>query len=151
VGNADDRGCVESATGGAHQPAVIVIDDAVIARKYGVSVVDRRTFGEAGSRNAQAVPLLAGRRGVNAWDVDRLVELSRDLPIIEVEIAAIAEVASVHCCVVHLIPPGLKWPRESAGPLPLPMETDHFCADSVPSPDASPGGSCGTRACGEPS
>ena len=29
-------------------------------------------------------------------DVDRLVELSRDLPIIEVEIAAIAEVDSVH-------------------------------------------------------
>lgn len=35
-----------------------------------------------------------GRHGLDAWDVDRLIELSRELPIIEVPVASIAEVDS---------------------------------------------------------
>ena len=33
-----------------------------------------------------------GERGHDAWDVDRLVELTRDFPVIDVDIAAIADV-----------------------------------------------------------
>jgi hypothetical protein len=35
-----------------------------------------------------------GERGLDAWDVDRLIELSRELPVIEVSIASISEVDS---------------------------------------------------------
>jgi hypothetical protein len=37
-----------------------------------------------------------GATGLDAWDVDRLVELSRDIPVINVEIDSIAEVDSVY-------------------------------------------------------
>jgi hypothetical protein len=37
-----------------------------------------------------------GEHGFDAWDVDRLVELSRGLPIKEVELASIDEVDSVY-------------------------------------------------------
>ena len=33
-----------------------------------------------------------GARGLNAWDVDRLVELSRNFPIIDVDISTIGDV-----------------------------------------------------------
>jgi len=35
-----------------------------------------------------------GKHGLDAWDVDRLIELSRELPVIEVPVASIAEVDS---------------------------------------------------------
>jgi hypothetical protein len=35
-----------------------------------------------------------GKRGLDAWDVDRLIELSREFPVIEVPVASIAEVES---------------------------------------------------------
>jgi hypothetical protein len=35
-----------------------------------------------------------GEHGVDAWDVDRLIELSRDLPLEEVEVADIDEIDS---------------------------------------------------------
>jgi hypothetical protein len=34
--------------------------------------------------------------GVDAWDVDRLIELSRELPVIDVPIASISEVDSTY-------------------------------------------------------
>jgi hypothetical protein len=37
-----------------------------------------------------------GEHGLDAWDVDRLIELSRDLPVIEVAIASIVEVDSTY-------------------------------------------------------
>lgn len=37
-----------------------------------------------------------GRDGVDAWDVDRLIELSADLPIVEVSVDSIGEVDSVY-------------------------------------------------------
>jgi hypothetical protein len=37
-----------------------------------------------------------GEHGLDAWDVDRLVELSRELPVKEVELAAIEEIDSVY-------------------------------------------------------
>ena len=35
-----------------------------------------------------------GKHGLDAWDVDRLIELSRELPVIEVPLASIEEVDS---------------------------------------------------------
>jgi hypothetical protein len=37
-----------------------------------------------------------GEQGLDAWDVDRLIELSRDLPVIELPIASITEVDSTY-------------------------------------------------------
>ena len=37
-----------------------------------------------------------GRDGLDAWDVDRLVRLSRDLPVTRVELTSIDEVDSVY-------------------------------------------------------
>lgn len=37
-----------------------------------------------------------GECGLDAWDVDRLIELSRELPVIDVPIAAISEVDSTY-------------------------------------------------------
>jgi hypothetical protein len=37
-----------------------------------------------------------GEHGLDAWDVDRLVELSRALPVKEVELASIEEIDSVY-------------------------------------------------------
>lgn len=37
-----------------------------------------------------------GADGLDAWDVDRLVELSRHLPVVDVEIASICEIDSVY-------------------------------------------------------
>jgi hypothetical protein len=37
-----------------------------------------------------------GEHGLDAWDVDRLVELSRALPVKEVELASIEEIHSVY-------------------------------------------------------
>jgi hypothetical protein len=37
-----------------------------------------------------------GSDGLDAWDVDRLVELCRDLPAVAVEISSISEVDSVY-------------------------------------------------------
>jgi hypothetical protein len=37
-----------------------------------------------------------GERGLDAWDVDRLIELSRDLPVVEVQIASITEIDSTY-------------------------------------------------------
>jgi hypothetical protein len=37
-----------------------------------------------------------GEDGLDAWDVDRLVELSRTLPVKDVELASIGEVDSVY-------------------------------------------------------
>lgn len=37
-----------------------------------------------------------GTDGVDAWDVDRLIELSRDLPVVEVAISSISEIDSVY-------------------------------------------------------
>jgi hypothetical protein len=37
-----------------------------------------------------------GAHGLDAWDVDRLIELSRGLPVIEVEVSSIAEVDTVY-------------------------------------------------------
>jgi hypothetical protein len=37
-----------------------------------------------------------GEGGLDAWDVDRLVELSKDLPVKEVELASIDEIDSVY-------------------------------------------------------
>jgi len=37
-----------------------------------------------------------GEFGLDAWDVDRLIELSSGLPVIEVEIASIAEIDSTY-------------------------------------------------------
>lgn len=37
-----------------------------------------------------------GPEGLDAWDVDRLIELSRNLPVVDVEISSIAEVDSVY-------------------------------------------------------
>ena len=37
-----------------------------------------------------------GRDGLDAWDVDRLVELSRDLEVREVELASIGELDSIY-------------------------------------------------------
>lgn len=37
-----------------------------------------------------------GEHGFDAWDVDRLVELSRDLPVKEVDLASIGEIDSVY-------------------------------------------------------
>jgi hypothetical protein len=36
--------------------------------------------------------LFPGARGLDAWDVHRLVELSRDLPVEQVEVASLADV-----------------------------------------------------------
>jgi hypothetical protein len=37
-----------------------------------------------------------GDQGIDAWDVDRLVELSRDLAVEQVELAAVFEIDSVY-------------------------------------------------------
>lgn len=37
-----------------------------------------------------------GNHGLDAWDVDRLVELSRDLPLEEVDVRAIGEIDTVY-------------------------------------------------------
>jgi hypothetical protein len=37
-----------------------------------------------------------GENGLDAWDVDRLVELSRGLPVKDVEVASIAEIDTVY-------------------------------------------------------
>ena len=37
-----------------------------------------------------------GENGLSAWDVDRLIELSKGLPVAAVEVAAIGEVDSVY-------------------------------------------------------
>jgi hypothetical protein len=37
-----------------------------------------------------------GEEGLDAWDVDRLVELSKDLPVKEVDLASIDEIDSVY-------------------------------------------------------
>ena len=37
-----------------------------------------------------------GEEGLDAWDVDRLIELSKDLPTEEVELASITEVDTVY-------------------------------------------------------
>ena len=37
-----------------------------------------------------------GRRGLDAWDVDRLVELSRGFSVIDVEIESLADVDAVY-------------------------------------------------------
>jgi hypothetical protein len=37
-----------------------------------------------------------GEHGLDAWDVDRLVELSRGLPVKDVELASIAEIDTVY-------------------------------------------------------
>ena len=37
-----------------------------------------------------------GANGLDAWDVDRLVDLSRALPVIDVDISAIPEIDSVY-------------------------------------------------------
>jgi hypothetical protein len=37
-----------------------------------------------------------GEQGLDAWDVDRLIELSRSLPVIDVPITSIAEVDSTY-------------------------------------------------------
>jgi len=37
-----------------------------------------------------------GNKGLDAWDVDRLVHLSRDLPVHEVELSAMSEVDTVY-------------------------------------------------------
>ena len=37
-----------------------------------------------------------GTTGLDAWDVDRLVELSRDFPIVEVDISTIGDVDTVY-------------------------------------------------------
>ena len=37
-----------------------------------------------------------GEQGLDAWDVSRLIELSRHLPVIEVPIASISEVESTY-------------------------------------------------------
>jgi hypothetical protein len=37
-----------------------------------------------------------GAGGLDAWDVDRLIELSRDLAIVEIDVATIREVDSVY-------------------------------------------------------
>ena len=37
-----------------------------------------------------------GERGLDAWDVDRLIELSRDLPVIEVPLDSISEIDSAY-------------------------------------------------------
>ena len=39
---------------------------------------------------------MPSQRGLDAWDVDRLVELSRDLPVMQVDLAEITEVDSVY-------------------------------------------------------
>lgn len=38
----------------------------------------------------------SGANGLDAWDVDRLVELSRDFPIIEIDVLTIEEVDTVY-------------------------------------------------------
>ena len=38
-----------------------------------------------------------GENGLDAWDVDRLIQLSQWLPVEAVEVAAIGEVDSVYC------------------------------------------------------
>jgi hypothetical protein len=38
-----------------------------------------------------------GERGLDAWDIDRLIELSRDLPVIEVPLGSIGEIDSAYC------------------------------------------------------
>ena len=37
-----------------------------------------------------------GPIGLDAWDVDRLIDLSRDLPVLEVDIASIEEIDTVY-------------------------------------------------------
>lgn len=37
-----------------------------------------------------------GERGLDAWDVDRLIELTRGLPVIEVEVSTITEVDTAY-------------------------------------------------------
>jgi hypothetical protein len=37
-----------------------------------------------------------GEEGLDAWDVDRLVELSKDLPVKDVDLASIDEIDSVY-------------------------------------------------------
>jgi hypothetical protein len=37
-----------------------------------------------------------GERGFDAWDVDRLIEMAADLPVIEVPIGAITEIDSTY-------------------------------------------------------
>ena len=37
-----------------------------------------------------------GESGLDAWDVDRLVDLSRDLPVTAVDVSAIADVDTVY-------------------------------------------------------
>ena len=37
-----------------------------------------------------------GERGLDAWDVDRLIELTRDLPLEEVQLTEIEEIDSVY-------------------------------------------------------
>lgn len=37
-----------------------------------------------------------GETGLDAWDVDRLIRLSRDLPVIDVDVSAIGEVDTVY-------------------------------------------------------
>ena len=37
-----------------------------------------------------------GATGIDAWDVDRLIDLTREFPVIEVEIASIAEIDSAY-------------------------------------------------------
>jgi hypothetical protein len=37
-----------------------------------------------------------GANGLDAWDVDRLIELSRDFPVSEIQVSSIAEVDTVY-------------------------------------------------------
>jgi hypothetical protein len=40
--------------------------------------------------------LRPGPNGVDAWDVDRLIELSRDLPVADVDVSTIGEVDTMY-------------------------------------------------------
>ena len=55
--------------------------------------------GRAGSDTAQVrkqYHFWPGERGLDAWDVDRLIELSNGLPVKEVDLASIGEIDSVY-------------------------------------------------------
>lgn len=47
-------------------------------------------------RRAQAVQLLAWERGLDAWDVDRLIELAKDSPVTVVALDTISDVDTDH-------------------------------------------------------
>jgi hypothetical protein len=63
-----------------------------VARLACLEIVDRRNAG----RVRKQYHFWPGTTGLDAWDVDRLIGLSRELPITDVEVSTLGEVDTVY-------------------------------------------------------